>query len=299
VWAYRTYGRPGDQPCSCQMTLLANDPSKPSANDARDLSPGWSVAEPWISVSILAPALKERKRRTASCRPALPQRFPVPAVAALILLSLAFSAVNGLAETKGLEAAVERANRELNQGKLNEAEKQVDAAQKLYPDKPEVWNLRGAIFLKQRRLDDAAEQFAKALQLDSKFYAAEFNLAQVFLLQNKFDDAQARFQDLQAVDPKSELLQFKVVLCTVLKGQADQASTLIDTMTFPGETPAYYYARAAALLKRAKQIEARQYLTNARKYYPDAQCAFFDQELKQVGLLTPAPKQSPTKAAKP
>ena len=71
-----------------------------------------------------------------------------------------------------MEAAVEQANRTLNQGKLNEAEKQVDAAQKLYPDKPETWNLRGAIFLKQRRLDDAAEQFAKALQLDPKLHAA-------------------------------------------------------------------------------------------------------------------------------
>lgn len=270
-----------------------------SANGARDLSPGRSAAEPWASELILAPALKERKRRTASCRSPLTQRFPVPAVAVLIFQCLIFQAVNGLAEPKGLEAAVERANRELNQGKLNEAEKQVEAAQKLYPDKPEVWNLRGAIFLRQRRLDDAAEQFAKALQLDSKFYAAKFNLGQVFLLQNKFDDAQTSFQELQAVDPKSELLQFKVVLCTVLKGQADQASTLIDTMTFPGETPAYYYARAAALLKRGQQKEARQYLTNARKYYPDAQCAFFDQELKQVGLLTPAPRQSPTKAAKP
>ena len=216
-----------------------------------------------------------------------------------LLLYLAFPAFNGLAESKGLEAAVERANRTLNQGKLNEAEKQVDAAQKLYPDKPEVWNLRGAIFLKQRRLDDAAEQFAKALQLDPKFYGAKFNLAQVFLLQNKFDDAQTRFQELQAVDPKSELLQFKIVLCMVLKGQADQASTLIDTMTFPGETPAYYYARAAALLKRGQQKEARQYVANARKYYPDAQCGFFDQELKQVGLMTTAPKLSPTPAAKP
>lgn len=221
-----------------------------------------------------------------------------PAIIAL-LLYLAFPAFNGLAEPKGLEAAIERANRTLNQGKLDEAEKQVDAAQKLYPDKPEVWNLRGAIFLKQRRLDDAAEQFSKALQLDPKFYGAKFNLAQVFLLQNKFDDAQTRFQELQTVDPKSELLQFKIVLCTVLKGQADQASTLIDTMTFPGETPAYYYARAAALLKRSQQKEARQYLANARKYYPDAQCAFFDQELKQVGLLTPAAKLSPTPAAKP
>ena len=216
-----------------------------------------------------------------------------------LLLYLAFPAFNCLAEPKGLEAAIERANRTLNQGKLNEAEKQVDAAQKLYPDKPEVWNLRGAIFLKQRRLDDAAEQFAKALQLDPKFYGAKFNLAQVFLLQNKFEDAQTRFQELQTVDPKSELLQFKVVLCTVLKGQADRTSMLIDTMTFPGETPAYYYARAAALLKKGQQMGARQYLANARKYYPDLQCAFFDQELKQVGLLTPAAKLSPTPAAKP
>jgi hypothetical protein len=52
-------------------------------------------------------------------------------------------------------------------------------------------------------------------------------------------------------------------------------------------------------LKRGQQKGALQYLANARKYYVAAQCAFFDQELKQVGLMTTAPKLTPTPAAKP
>lgn len=222
-----------------------------------------------------------------------------PAILALIVLGLASLTIGGRAEPKSLEAAIEQANRALNEGKIKEAEKQTEAVLKLFPDKPEAWNLRGAILIKQQRLDEAAEKFTKALQLDPKFYAAQYNLAQVYLLENKFDDAQARYQELQTVDPNSELLQFKVILCNVLKGQEDKSSTLIDVMTFPGQTPAYYYARAAVALKKGLQESAHVYLANARKYYSDAQCAFFDQELKQVGLSTRAGKPSPTPAAKP
>lgn len=217
----------------------------------------------------------------------------------LVFLGLACLTVGGRAEPKSLEAVVERANRALSLGKLDEAEKQTDAAQKLYSDKPEVLNLRGAILIKRGRFDQAAEQFAKALQLDPAFYPAKYNLAQVLMLENKLDAAQTRFQELQAVDPNSELLQFKVVLCSVLKGQEDRSSGLIDAMRFPGETPAYYYARAAVLLKKGLEKDAHQYFANARKYYADAQCAFFDQELKQVGLLTTVPKVSPTPGKNP
>lgn len=214
-------------------------------------------------------------------------------------LCLASLTAGGRAEPKSLAAAVEQANRALSQGKLDEAEKQTNAAQKLYPDKPEVLNLRGAILIKRQRFDEAADQFSRALQLDPKFYAAKYNLAQVLMLENKFDDAQTKFQELQTVDPNSELLQFKIVLCNVLKGQEDRSAALIDAMRFPGETPAYYYARAAVLLKRGLEKDAYQYFANARKYYVDAQCAFFDQELKQVGLLTTVPRPSPPPATRP
>src|SRR5215472_12663298 len=53
----------------------------------------------------------------------------------LIFLCLASSAMDGQAEPKSLEAAIEQANRALNEGKLHEAEKQAEAALKLYPDK--------------------------------------------------------------------------------------------------------------------------------------------------------------------
>lgn len=268
------------------------------ADSAWELSPGRSAAEPWVSGLIWTPALKERKRRNASRRVSTAPS-PFLAIMALIILCLGWLTIGGRAEPTRLEAAVEQANRALNEGKIKEAEKQTEAVLKLYPDKPEAWNLRGAILIKQQRLDEAAEKFTKALQLDPKFYAAQYNLAQVYLLENKFDDAQARFQELQTVDPNSELLQFKVILCNVLKGQEDKSSTLIDVMKFPGQTPAYYYARAAVALKKGLQESAHVYLANARKYYSDAQCAFFDQELKQVGLLTTARKPSPTPAAKP
>jgi len=112
----------------------------------------------------------------------------------------------------------------------------------------------------------------------------------VFLLQGKYADARARYEELQQVDPKSELLQFKIVVTDVLDDRQSQAAQLINDMTFPGTTPAYYFARAAVLLKQSQEKEAQQYFTNARKYYDEQQCAYFMRFLQQNGLAKPVAK---------
>jgi tetratricopeptide (TPR) repeat protein len=192
------------------------------------------------------------------------------------------------ADPKALNTALERANDALSRGKLAEAEKLVDSAARLAPDKPEVANLRGALFSRQGKFEEADRQFHRALEIDPNFQLARFNLAELSLLRNQVDEAKTRFEELQKIDPESELLQFKVVICDVLKDQENQAVMGTEQINFPGRTPAYYFARAAILLRKNQTKEADQYLANARKYYTQAQCAYFDQALREVKLLTSA-----------
>jgi tetratricopeptide (TPR) repeat protein len=194
----------------------------------------------------------------------------------------AFSSV--LADNKAYDAAIKKATQALGAGNLAEADKQVDVAAKLEPTSAQTANLRGVIAVQKKQYDDAASRFTQAIAADEKFYPAKLNLADVLLLQGKYADARTRYEELQQIDAKSELLQFKIVVTDVLEGRQFQAVQLINDMTFPGTTPAYYFARAAVLLKQSQEKEAEQYFTNARKYYDGQQCGYFLRFLQQSGL---------------
>jgi Tfp pilus assembly protein PilF len=195
-----------------------------------------------------------------------------------------------LAEDKAYDAAIKKATQALGAGNLAEADKQVDVAAKLEPASAQTANLRGVIAVQRKEYEDAASRFTEAIAADEKFYPAKLNLADVLLLQRKWADARTRYEELQRVDPKSELLQFKIVVADVLDDRQFQAIQLINDMTFPGTTPAYYFARAAVLLKQSQEKEAQQYLTNARKYYDEQQCAYYMRFLQQNGLAKPGAK---------
>ncbi len=195
-----------------------------------------------------------------------------------------------LAEDKAYDAAIKKATQALGAGNLAEADKQADVAAKLEPASAQTANLRGVIAVQRKEYEDAASRFTEAIAADEKFYPAKLNLADVLLLQGKRADARARYEELQRVDPKSELLQFKIVVADVLDDRQLQAIQLINDMTFPGTTPAYYFARAAVLLKQSQEKEAQQYFTNARKYYDEQQCAYYIRFLQQNGLAKPETK---------
>jgi Flp pilus assembly protein TadD len=198
-------------------------------------------------------------------------------------------------DQRSADAALERATSAFNKGKFEEAEKQADAAERGGCKKSDVANLRGAIYTKQKRYDDAVEQFNQALAVDAKYYPARLNLAEAELLQGKYTDAQKEYEALKEQDPTSEVVDFKLVLCFLLQGQDAKANATADTMKFPGKTPAYYYARAAIASKRGEKESVDRYYDTAKKYYTDAQCDFFAQSLKEIDF-TPRP---PGAAASP
>jgi Flp pilus assembly protein TadD len=193
------------------------------------------------------------------------------------------------ADQRSTNAAIERATNAFNQGRLEEAGRQIDAAARSGSKKPEIPNLRGAILTSQKRYDEAIEQFNQALALDPKFYLAKFNLAEVKMLEGKYAEATQEYEALKEVDPESELVDFKLVLCAVLSGEQSKASGIADLMKFPGKTPAYYYARAAIALRQGGKEAAQKYYDNVKKYYSEEQCRYFVQALKEIDLTSSTP----------
>jgi len=217
----------------------------------------------------------------------------------LTALCLALLARSSVADQRTANAALEKASTAFSQGKLEEAQKQVDTAVKAGSKKPEVPNLLGAIYTRQKRYQEAIEKFNQALALDPKFYPAKLNLAEAKLLEGNYADATLEYQALKEVDPGSELVDFKLVLCALLSGEVNKASGLVDLMKFPGKTPAYYYARAAIALKRGEKEAADKYFENVKKYYTEPRCRYFVQSLKEVDLTSQTPGQPTETPAKP
>ncbi len=202
---------------------------------------------------------------------------------------------SSLADQRTSDTTLERATSAFNKGRFEEAEKQAAAAEKAGSKKPEVANLLGAVYTRQKRYDEAVEQFNQALALDPKFFPARLNLAEARLLQGNYADAQKQYQALKEMDPESEVVDFKLVLCFLLESEDVKANATVDTMKFPGKTPAYYYARAAIELKRGGKEAADRYYVNAKKYYTDAQCDYFAQSLKEIDFAATPPAVSPPK----
>jgi tetratricopeptide (TPR) repeat protein len=185
---------------------------------------------------------------------------------------------------KSYDAVVTKASRDLTDGKIDEATKDAQQADKLDPNNPETANLLGIVASKKKDYPEAISQFNRAITENPKFYTAKFNLVDVLMMKGDYDQARSILSDLSQIDPKSEVVQFKFALSYVLDNQTDEAMSFIDQMDFPGKTPAYYYARAAVWLKKGLTKDANQYSVNAHKYYTDGQCNYFVGVLREMGL---------------
>jgi len=185
---------------------------------------------------------------------------------------------------KSYDSVINKASRDLTDGKIDDAAKDAEQAVKLDPDNPETANLLGIVASKKKDYTEAVTQFNRALTENPKFYTAKFNLADALMMQGSYDQARSILGDLLEVDPKSEIVHFRLALTYVLSNRTDEAMSLIDMMDFPGKTPAYYYARAAVWLKKGLVKDANQYSVNAHKYYTEAQCHYFVSVLGEMGL---------------
>jgi tetratricopeptide (TPR) repeat protein len=210
--------------------------------------------------------------------------LPVSGLLILVLTaSLAYADSKNDAK-KSYDAVIAKASRDLTDGKIDDATKDAQQADKLDPNNPETANLLGIVASKKKDYPEAISQFNRATTENPKFYTAKFNLVDVLMMKGDYDQARSVLSDLSQIDPKSEVVQFKLALSYVLANQTDKAMSLIDTMDFPGKTPAYYYARAAVWLKKGLTKDANQYSVNAHKYYTDGQCNYFLGVLREVGL---------------
>ena len=102
----------------------------------------------------------------------------------------------------------------------------VQALEKKHPNDPQVFNLKGGVYLGMNDVVNARASFVKALAITPTYFPAIENLARLDIQDRKPDQAKKRFETVLAADPKS------VPAMTALAGLAQAAGQ-------PGETVAW------------------------------------------------------------
>ncbi len=109
------------------------------------------------------------------------------------------------------------------QGRADEAEQQLAAAQKMLPSSPAIFKALGEVALAQGRYEDAVTQFKKALSLDAKDIGAEFRLGVAHRRGRDFEAARSAFERVADVDRDYPGLALERGLLFEAAGQSEEA----------------------------------------------------------------------------
>lgn len=153
------------------------------------------------------------------------------------------------------------------------------------PNAAFLQNLKGAAYTKLKDYPKAKESFEAALKVAPGMFAAVFNLGEILFLQRQYEEALPWFRGMLVNDPRNELLQFKVFLCQLQLENTEAAKKALNSMTYPGDTPAWYYAHAAWELSQDNRSRASDYLAGARYIFP-GKTEIFDETFTDLGLPT-------------
>ena len=184
----------------------------------------------------------------------------------------------------------------------------LEAAQQIIADWPPsslsaIWahNLMGTIWHKKRNLDKAIEEYQMAINIDSTFATAYYNLGLALREQRQFDRAIIAFQSAIWIDPDSA--DAYAGLGNVLKaqgrhqeGDAEKARALEKNRAAVRESPDDAIARqsyGSALLGQGRPIDAIAEFRAAIGLNPDSMAAHYElgKALRDRGLLDEAIKE--------
>jgi tetratricopeptide (TPR) repeat protein len=166
------------------------------------------------------------------------------------------------------------ASRLFQQKRVFETLEEVDKAEKIFADSPEILNMRGSCFVEMRAFDKALDQFKKAAVFSKDNPSIEFNIAEVLFCTKEWQKAHDLFLKIQKELPKDNmalgrLVDFKILLCKKKLGQDDEVKILADKYDFLDDSPYYYYAQAALAYDANNLIKAEEWLGIAGRIFTD------------------------------
>lgn len=181
-----------------------------------------------------------------------------------------------LPEEKRIEflKAYGEAQRLFGQKRIFETLEKLGEAEKIFPDSPEILNLRGACQVEFRAFDKAMEHFTKADKLQPNEPTIVFNIAEVHFVMKNWKEAETvlgRVLGMVEDDEKqlqlARLVEFKLLLCKLKLDKKDEAVQLGGKYDFLDDSPYPYYAEAALHYDAGREIEAEAAIARAARIF--------------------------------
>ncbi|MFN6044337.1 MAG: tetratricopeptide repeat protein [Verrucomicrobiota bacterium] len=166
------------------------------------------------------------------------------------------------------------ANRLFQQKRIFETLEQLQKAEMIFNDSPEIFNLRGSCYVEMRSFDKALEDFNKALTLSKDNPSIRFNIAEVYFVTREWQKALEVFEKVLKDLPSqsvalSRLIEFKILLCKNKLGKKDEVLILSEKYDFLDDSPYYYYAKAALEYEANNLVKAEEWLATANRIFQD------------------------------
>ncbi len=185
---------------------------------------------------------------------------------------------------------LQRSRELLSQQRIQEALLAINEAEAIWPEHPDVLNLKGACLVNLRDFDRAAELFAKSLELYPGFWQTRFNLAEMYFVRERFKESLEMFSGLLEGETEFDgatqrLIQYKVILNLIKLGEAEQAAELIAQYDIYDDTPIFYYSTAAVHFEAGERREAEEWVQRARQIYQRHLVNLFEDSLVELGWL--------------
>ncbi|MCX6846978.1 MAG: tetratricopeptide repeat protein [Verrucomicrobia bacterium] len=166
------------------------------------------------------------------------------------------------------------ANRLFQQKRIFETLEQLQKAEAIFKDSPEIYNLSGSCYVEMRSFDKALEDFNKALSLSKDNPSIRFNIAEVYFVTHEWQKAIEVFEKVLKELPSqsmalSRLIEFKILLCKNKLGKKDEVLILAEKYDFLDDSPYYYYAKAALEYEANNLVKAEEWIATANRIFQD------------------------------
>lgn len=163
-------------------------------------------------------------------------------------------------------------NRLFSQKRIFEALDTAEAARKIFPESPEVYNLMGSCYVEMRSFDKALASFQKAATLTTRTNNILFNIGEVYFVTKQWQKSMEAFEQVLKTLPANDLYmgrlaEFKILLCKIKLDKVDEAKILAEKYDFLDDSPYHYFAKAAIEYQAGNLSEAEQWLARAARIF--------------------------------
>lgn len=187
-------------------------------------------------------------------------------------------------------AHLKQASDLIGRDRLLEAFREIDEAEKIFPDYPALYNLRGASWVRLKEIEKARKAFAIAQSLNPDAFDVRFNLAELLFVERKFEQAMKSFQEITDKFPKLpsaqyDLIEYKKQICHLQLGQEEKARKIKESFSYTDDSPAYYYSKAAEAYANNDEGDATGWIQSASNIYQPGENQLYLDSLIEMGWV--------------